>query len=69
MNQRNDDDDDRDDEFGEDRPGGLGDERREGCVLGDRCCCPHMFHTSDECFDAEWAERYFAEDEQEKSDV
>lgn len=45
------DDDDRDD---------------EGCVLGDRCCCPHPFHTSSECYTAEWAEQYFAETADER---
>jgi hypothetical protein len=38
------------------------DDRRDGCQLGDKCCCPHPFHSASECFDAEWAERYFAED-------
>lgn len=56
-----DDDDDRD-EYAAYGPGGLDDEyRKEGCVLGEKCCCPHIFHTSDECFDAEWAEQYFAD--------
>jgi hypothetical protein len=28
------------------------------CVLGERCCCPHIFHTEDECYSAEDAERW-----------
>lgn len=38
------------------------DERlRDQCVLGDKCCCPHIFHGPDECFTAEWAAEYFGE--------
>lgn len=63
-----DDFDDEEDSFGTDRPGGLDDDR-DGCVLGERCCCPHPYHGAEECFDAEWAERYFADTgEQPKCD-
>jgi hypothetical protein len=31
---------------------------QDGCVLGDRCCCPHPFHGPDECFTPEDAEDY-----------
>jgi len=58
LDRGDDDDDDR-----SERPGGL-EEAREGCVLGERCCCPHPFHGSDECFDADWADRYFAEQDE-----
>ncbi len=26
-------------------------DRDEGCVLGDKCLCPHPYHASWECFD------------------
>lgn len=29
-----------------------------GCVLGNRCCCPHFYHGPDECFSAQDAERW-----------
>lgn len=34
---------------------------RDRCVLGAACCVADPYHSSDECFDAEWAEAYFAE--------
>jgi hypothetical protein len=34
-----------------------------GCVLGAKCCCPHVYHTSDECFTAEDAAEFMSEEE------
>lgn len=31
------------------------------CVFGERCCCPHLFHSPSECFTAEWADDYFGD--------
>lgn len=55
-----DDDDDRDD-YEEIRDRIEEENERWTCVLGERCLVADPFHTSDECFDAEWAEAYFAE--------
>lgn len=57
-------DDDRDDFYDDDRSDG---ELRFHCVLGERCLVADPFHSSDECFDAEWAEAYFAEQALEES--
>ncbi len=52
------DDDDRDDYY----RGCVDDDNSQwSCVLGERCLVADPFHHSDECFDAEWAEAYFAE--------
>jgi hypothetical protein len=43
---------------------GYDDEDRDeedGCVLGDRCLCPHPYHGADECFDLEMAQAMDAE--------
>jgi hypothetical protein len=34
---------------------------REGCVLGDKCVCPHPYHDSSECASAEDMEAWLAE--------
>jgi exonuclease VII small subunit len=33
----------------------------DGCVLGDKCLHHDPNHTSDECFDAEYIEKYYKE--------
>lgn len=38
---------------------------REGCVLGAECLHHDPYHSSDECFDAEWARAYYGEGETE----
>ncbi len=38
------------------------DDEREGCVLGNECCCPHPFHGAAECFDVAMAEAWFLGD-------
>ncbi len=48
-----------DDERWEREQGWHDDER--GCVLGDECCCPHIFHSAGECFSVEMAEAYMAD--------
>jgi len=35
---------------------------RDRCVLGARCLVADPFHSADECFDAEMAEAFFAEE-------
>ena len=37
-----------------------------GCVLGDKCVNPHLYHTSGECASAEDMEAYFAECERQQ---
>ena len=39
--------DDKDDDYFDDVDAGC---------IGDDCCCPHIFHSRDECFTAEMAE-------------
>lgn len=58
-----DEDDDRDDRDDWEEIRGRIDEENERwkCVLGERCLVADPFHSSDECFDAEWADAYFAE--------
>lgn len=41
--------DDKDDDY-------FGDDD-DGCIGAD-CCCPHLFHSRNECFTAEMAEAY-----------
>lgn len=38
------------------------DDRREGCVLGDECLHSDPFHLASECFTAEMAVAYFADE-------
>ena len=44
--------------FDDDEPGDdpWDDNSGWGCVLGDKCCCPHIDHHSSECFSVEDAE-------------
>jgi len=53
-----------DDDWNDDPEYDYDDEREEdpGCVLGDRCLCPHVYHFSWECFTAEDAERWMSEE-------
>lgn len=43
------------------------DEEDPGCVLGDKCVCPHPYHTSDECATAEMMEEWATPAERRRS--